>query len=263
MKKTCIVVPARLGSERFPNKILAEYKGRPIIEHILGIAKNISQINKSKYNIDIVLATDIYNEQLRLYTKKYGAKYFFMANRVTCGSERVKIVYQDNPNYDYYITLPADEPEINSQEISDCIDEIVQEKDDNTVHTCVTKFYNKEDLTDRRSCKIVIDQHFNILYTSRAVIPASKSREFHPLETYWKHVGVFFFPKKVLKKHCHLMWYDLELNPQINAALEGLEQNMFLGRDFKFSAIKIKHKGFGVDSPEQIKMLEERFGYKK
>ncbi len=40
---TAVIVQARTGSQRFPNKVLASLAGRPVLEHVLSRAKQIAQ----------------------------------------------------------------------------------------------------------------------------------------------------------------------------------------------------------------------------
>ena len=45
--KQVVVIPARLNSERFPNKILLDLKGLPMIEHVrrrVLLAKNTEEV---------------------------------------------------------------------------------------------------------------------------------------------------------------------------------------------------------------------------
>jgi len=250
-KKFCLVIPARLNSSRFPQKVLAHYNGHSLLENSLKIADNI----KNYLDVDIVVASDFLNDEIIKLCGKYDALPFLMNNsmypEVTCGSERVKHVYSYNPIYDYYVTLPIDEPTINPKEVIRALLLINNE----SIYTLWSKFFCYEDIVSKYSCKMIIEDG-KVIYTSRAVIPSSKDVE-HDLDIYKKHVGVFIFPNKILEKYSKAIW-----NSQSSAILESLEQNMFIGREFDFKAIEIKHNGFGIDSPEQIIQLEKRFSDK-
>lgn len=262
--KILIMVPARLESQRFSNKLLAEFNGKSIIANVLEQARTAANVIHSLTDFEpkIILATDTYNDEFKRLTKQFKVEYFFMDNKVSCGSERIRYVYLKYPKYDYYVSMPADEPGIEGKEVADAILKAIDLNKD-AITTAYSPFYCKEDLIDTKSCKVVIDQHHNVLYMSRAVVPASKSGNIHNLEVYKKHYGLFIFPRKVLKRHRLSLWYDTQLNPTHIASLESLEQNMFIRRDVDFKAIKINHIGFGIDSPEQIKKLEERLFSKK
>ena len=249
--KICLVIPVRLDSSRFPRKVLAKYNGKSLLANSLTIANNI----KNKLNVDIFVATDSINKEILDTIEEFGATPFLMSNvvypNISCGSERLKYVYNYIPTYDYYMTLPVDEPEIDAEEVVRAFGKM----DDNSVYTLWSRFFSEGDLVSNYSCKMVVEQD-SVIYTSRAVIPATKSGG-HELSIYKKHVGVFIFPNKILSKHSNI-W-----EPTLSATLESLEQNMFIGKKFSFKAIEIKHDGFGVDSPEQINQLEKRFNIGK
>lgn len=263
MTKVCLVIPARMESERFPNKLLAHYHGKPILEHIVNASEDISHVLvKNKIKTLKVLAIDVNNLDnrqfdVREYCDDNDIQYFPMTQRVLCGSERVRYVAEKYPGYDYYITIPADEAAINGTHVGESIIEVVNQKDGNSVYTMYCNFYCKEDITDSRSCKLVIGADNSILYTSRSVVPGKKDGNLHDINLYAKHLGVFIFPKRLLKKHPN-MWRHANYSQ-----FESLEQNMYLNQSFGFKAVKTIHSGFGIDTPDQLEKLEARFKHNK
>ena len=109
-----------------------------------------------------------------------------------------------------------------------------------------------EDAISNLSAKIVTDNNDFILYMSRSVIPISKQGEID-IKKLKKNVGVFFFKKSFLT--------ELKSKKNIKTYLdkyEGLEQLRWLELGYKIKIIKINHYGYGIDIPEQIKLLEKR-----
>jgi 3-deoxy-manno-octulosonate cytidylyltransferase (CMP-KDO synthetase) len=260
--RVAIVIPARIESKRFPEKIFAKYFDNPIIQHVLETGLSASNtLTSSGIKSRVFVVSEKNDERLQKITANIGGEYLVQEQYVNCGSERVMHVFEKvKEKFDYYITIPADEPAIDSYELYKSVIRVLKWNDGINIYTFFTQFYNKKDLKDVKSCKIVTDNRMNILYTSRAIIPASKSGDLHNIEQYKKHVGVFIFPRRLLKKHGYSLWYDLRINKYNVSALEGLEQNMFLGHpDFSLLARPLAHIGFGVDSPEQIEKLEKRF----
>ncbi len=45
MSSVCVVIQARLGSTRFPNKILADLDGKPLIQHVVERARQIRGVD--------------------------------------------------------------------------------------------------------------------------------------------------------------------------------------------------------------------------
>lgn len=240
----CAVIPLRLKSQRFPEKVLAEINGMTLLETSIKIAKELNFIDK------IVVASGDDDTRIKDICEKNKVDFLYIDKEVSCGTERVFYVKKKYKTFKFYVTIPVDEPSINYNELNKMwTDNFTYFVDEYSITTMYSDFYNEEDLLDPKSCKILSEN--TILYTSRAVIPAKKNGELHPLSTYKKHIGVFIFPEKLLTHHGLKLWTETE-----SSKLEGLEQNMFLGYDFV--CIKIKHIGFGIDTQEQIELLEDR-----
>ena len=84
IEKTIIAIPARLESTRLPNKILADIKGKPMIQRVL------EQCSKAKIPSNIVICTD--SEEVGVLVNKLG--YDFINTKKSCasGSERIASV---------------------------------------------------------------------------------------------------------------------------------------------------------------------------
>ena len=266
--KVCGVSPARLESQRFPNKLLAEIDGVKVIDRVIINALQLNFIDK------LILASD--SKELINYCKINYPKVeiFEMYDiKVSCGSERIKYVYQNNNSYDYYISIPADEPLLNPIEINSVFNKYYNSKDlyqqsinELYIRTFYSDFKSIKRLESLNSCKIVSrSKYFKfqnkkykeefVLYFSRNVIPYSKTGMLN-IEKYKKHIGIFIFPRDMLFKND--LW-----NPTKNAENEGLEQNMFIENDVKVGLIKINHNYYGVDKQEDIKELENLLGENK
>ena len=233
------IIPARLASERFPNKLLTKLAGTTIIERVI---KNAQSFNVDK----IVLATDSVELCEIIKQKNINIETFFMKDDVWCGSQRSFFVSRKYPDYDFYMSIPADEPLIDSSEINKIIPKIRDED----IYTLYSDFQDEFHLKRNQSCKIVSDKDDYVLYFSRSVIPILKSGSLCDLSKYKKHIGVFFFSRKIIDKN---IWNKTEL-----ASQESLEQNAFIENGYKVKLLKINHKYYGVDQEFQIKELEEK-----
>ncbi len=60
MLKLAVIIQARMGSTRLPNKVMAEILGKPMLWHL------ISRIKQSKYNPEIIIATSISEEDKQI-----------------------------------------------------------------------------------------------------------------------------------------------------------------------------------------------------
>lgn len=246
--KVCLVIPVRLASERFPNKPLELFQGKSLIQNSIDIALKLDFID------NIVLASSENSFEVESICMDNMIEYLYIKEPVSCGTEKVHYVQKAFPGYTHYMTLPVDEPTISSEELNRVwrektftSDKIKETFNTNCLYTFYCDFYNEGDLLSNKSCKLVTKNE-RVFYTSRAVIPGNKNPGLHDLSVYKKHVGVFVFHKSYLKSN---LWKENSF-----ATLEGLEQNMFIG--FNLKAYKIHHIGFGIDTPDQIPLLEER-----
>ncbi len=237
--KVCLTIPVRLESERFPNKPLEKFNGISLLQHSIDIAKQLDFIDK------IVIAHSEVSNEIQKICLKNNVSFFLSSENISCGTEKLLDTKRLYPQYDYYMTLPVDEPSIDPNELNRIWKEY---KFGNWISTLYSDFYCIEDLIDFRSCKIVTGNSNNVVYMSRSVIPSSKSGDIKNLDIYKKHLGVFIFPNEMITKE---LWTKNYLSE-----IESLEQNMFL--DKKFYCYKVKHIGFGIDSQDQIKKLEDR-----
>ena len=72
MKKTAVIIQARMGSKRLPGKIMRKIMGKPMIEYL------IERISKSKLVDDLIIATSDKKENLQLikFLKTKNLNYF-------------------------------------------------------------------------------------------------------------------------------------------------------------------------------------------
>lgn len=235
------IIPARLKSKRFPNKLFAEFLGKPIIHHVISNALKLNFLNK------IVVVTDS-DEIIKYVNKTFVEVDAINVGEASCGSERSYLYYKLNKEFDYYISIPSDEPYINPYEVNSVVSKI--DFRTHIISSFYSEFYCIEDLVSPLSCKIVIYDNM-MIYNSRNVIPIRKNGELLPLKEYNKHVGIFVFPKDLLGIKEHLLWSK-------NSDVESLEQNRFVELNVPVRMYKMRHIGFGIDSRDQIEILEGR-----
>ena len=70
---TIIIIPARIGSSRLPNKPLLKINGTPLIIHVYNCAKN------SKLDVPILVATD--NELIANVVHDHGGLTVMTSNK--------------------------------------------------------------------------------------------------------------------------------------------------------------------------------------
>lgn len=243
MLNTVAIIPARLSSKRFPNKLLYELNGKRIIDHVIENTRKLDFVDS------IIIGSDDKDFAKSLCKKYRFLNGYHISNDVTCGSHRAYKYYLKEPDYDFYLTIPADEPCIDPNEVNKVFNKQTKFYTDEVI-TFYTKFYCMEDLLSPLSCKIVTNDENIMIYNSRNVVPVKKDGSYLSLNKYKKHVGIFCFPNEVFHNHGDLWEYTTDI--------ESLEQNRFMQSSFNVRMIEMKHIGFGIDIPDQIKQLERR-----
>ena len=248
--KTCFIIPARLNSDRFPNKLLQSLGGIKIIDRVLNIAKACKPDK-------IVLATD--SKYLETLYKDDIDVLLMNEEEVWCGSQRAYYVWKKYPKYNYYITIRSDEPMSDSEELQKSLSDYFKGKTD-LIATMVSDWgiHDLERYRSSCSCKVITSGNY-ILYFSRAAVPCSKDGS-NSMEYSKKHLGVFVFANKLFKKYGDKAWSNYFGSI---AKAEGLEQTIFLENGFKVRYISIIHPLYGVDTIEDFQQLEVKFDNNK
>ena len=113
---TCtIVIPARMGSSRLPNKPLKQLAGKPMLKWVIELAEN-ANFNKSL----IVLTEDkiIYD-----FVDDLGVKCFLTDKIHKNGTSRI-IEIIDHIESDFIINLQGDEPLVNPSDLTELYEKI-------------------------------------------------------------------------------------------------------------------------------------------
>ena len=95
-----IVIPARLDSERLPGKVLKDFLGMPMIEHVWRRAQLTNPL------LDTIIATDSY--EIKKTAEKFGANCILTSKDHKNGLSRVGEIV-DALKWDHYLVLQADE----------------------------------------------------------------------------------------------------------------------------------------------------------
>jgi len=95
-----IVIPARLDSERLPGKVLKDFLGMPMIEHVWRRAQLTNPL------LETVIATD--SSEIKKTAEKFGANCILTSKDHKNGLSRVGEIV-DVLKWDHYLVLQADE----------------------------------------------------------------------------------------------------------------------------------------------------------
>lgn len=236
-----IIIPARLASTRFPQKVLADIGGMPMV---VRTAKRVSGLDR------VVVAAD--DEIIISVCKEWGVEAMLTSITHKSGTDRINECANilDLNDDEIVINVQADEPFIESEVVEVLIKRLnsLKEKNEPFVMASCYNSINDEAAQDPNLVKVVLDEHDNALYFSRSPIPYNRSGG----ASYFGHIGIYGFDKKSLHDFCNLNDAPIE-------DIEKLEQLRALYHGKKISMVKVANSAFGIDTKEDLRRAIEIF----
>ncbi|GAB4193956.1 MAG: 3-deoxy-manno-octulosonate cytidylyltransferase [Simkaniaceae bacterium] len=244
-KKIACVIPARLHSLRFPKKVLAGLRGKPLLRWSFEAALNCGCFDK------VVIAVDA--EETFAAASSFTKEVYYTSSKCQSGTERLVEIQQKNIiDADIWVNWQADEPFLSKTMIKDLLQDLQHPSAE--VWTLKTKITRERDRLDPNVVKVVSDFHGKALYFSRHSIPFQKTEGCFPL---YKHIGIYAYSNEGLKKISRLPPAELEL-------CENLEQLRFLYHGLHILVHETKEESFGIDTKDDLAdaemYLSQKFG---
>ena len=229
-----IIIPARIGSSRFANKVLVDIGGMPMV---IRTAKAVESIDR------VAIATD--SEEVMKIAKEYNIEAILTSTEHNSGTDRIyeashKLNLADD---DIVINVQGDEPFI-EKEVVEAIYKLTLKNRENEkiiMNSCY-KSINNPEADDPNIVKTVTTDEDIALYFSRAKIPYPRDHHFND---YKGHIGIYGFTKKSLETFCRLSPAPLE-------EIEKLEQLRALYHGYSIAMTRVETKSFGIDTVEDL-----------
>jgi len=238
------IIPARLGSTRFPGKVLAAKTGKTLIRHVCEAAA------KSKLLSRVVVATD--DDTVMAAVKDFGGEAVLTRADHPNGTSRLAEAAKKlglAPDA-IVVNVQGDEPEIEASVIDAAIGAL-----GNSPVATVASPMKEDDAANPNIVKVVVRQDGTALYFSRARVPfvrdAANADAGRPL----RHIGLYVYRRSFLDRY-------LTLAPTPLERAESLEQLRILEHGFAIAvATMAEEVGYaGIDTPEQYEAFVKRIG---
>ncbi|WP_456397665.1 3-deoxy-manno-octulosonate cytidylyltransferase [Desulfurobacterium sp.] len=238
-----VVIPARLGSMRLPEKPLRLLNGKPLIEWVYRAV--------SSFCNNVIVATD--SERVLRVVEDAGGRAVLTPSELPSGTDRVaEAVRRSGLKFEYIVNVQGDEPFVKAEHVLPIVERL--KKGDRFV-TVAVPFYSSEEIGKPSNVKVVRDREGYGMYFSRSPIPFDRDGNLLPKD-YLKHVGIYGFKKDALFDF--VSWKEGFLEK-----VEKLEQLRILEHGEKIYVCVVKHYGMGVDTEEDLvkaeKLLKEKF----
>lgn len=239
LKLPTIVVPARLASTRFPEKLIKEVQGKPLI---LWTAERIKKVAPE---FDVFFAVD--GRALKEILENAGFSVIETDPNLASGTDRIAAANQEI-QASSVINVQADEPLVERQHILSLVTALIPNQAD--MSTLAVPFSTEADFLDPNQVKVVCDSQGYAIYFSRSPIPY-----FRDSEGKWKgedqgaiplkHIGLYGYKASFLERFCQESPGKLE-------KIEKLEQLRALEWGAKISLSTVHSSTIGIDSPEDL-----------
>lgn len=238
------VIPARIGSTRLQNKLIADIEGVPLI------IRTCKAVSNSKLINNIIVATD--SDHIKDLVDAYGFQSVITDSSLPSGTDRIfQAVKKMNIDSNYILNVQGDEPLINYNDIDNLINNVI--KNNSNIGTMIKRISTLEELSSSSNVKVVINNNMEAIYFSRAVIPFLRDIEFEnylDINKFWKHIGIYLYKKDILEKFVSLPQSKLEI-------LEKLEQLRLIEAGEKFYCYETNNEIIGVDTAEDLEKVRE------
>ena len=222
------VIPARIGSTRFPRKILADIEGKPMIAHVAERALEAEMLDK------VIIAIDSEETQKALSSYKFDLVMTDIGHK--SGTDRVAEVAKAIDEAEIIINIQGDEPLLNPI----VIDKLIKLFDDPTVSmsTAVSRNIGVKDYLDRNIVKVFLDENQNAYSFKRDIYDSEIGGVF-------RHVGFYGFQRETLFEYS-------SLSPSKNEIENSLEQFRALDNGIKIKALITNSEQLAIDVPEDL-----------
>ena len=235
-----IVIPARLASTRFENKILCDIGGVPMF---IATAKNAAKTD------NVLIAVD--DEKVLKIASDYGFNAVLTNPNHQSGTDRINEAVQKfglNEN-EIIINVQADEPFFEAENLAKFKEfAMVQILQNNKFMASCYKKIGENAAKDPNLVKVILDDFRDAIYFSRSLIPYPRSE----FKDFLGHIGIYAYSVKNLASFC-------KFKPSILENTEKLEQLRALSNGEKIAMLEISTKSIGIDTKQDYERAIKEF----
>lgn len=237
------VIPARMGSSRFPGKPLREIAGVPMVGHCY-FRSAMSETLDAVY-----IATC--DQEIADYAHTIGATAIMTSDAHQRASDRtaealLKIENMTGRPVDIVVMIQGDEPMLRPEMIDEALKPLIDDPEVRVVNL-MAPLKTAEEHDDINEVKVVVDRSNNALYFSREAIPSR--RKGGEGVTKLKQVCIIPFQRDFL-----LQFNALEPTPLEIA--ESVDMNRVLEHGFDVRMVYTQYDVYSVDTEEDRAKVE-------
>ena len=237
------LIPARMGSSRFPGKPMAKIMNKPMIGHVYERVVQCNLLTK------VAVATC--DNEIAEYINSIGGQAVMTSDQHERASDRCAealnyLEKEDGIQYDIIVMVQGDEPMTHPNMISEAVTPMLDDPEI-LVSNLLGDIENIEEFEDRNCIKVVCDQQSNAIYFSREPIPTRSKGGNIPMK---KQVCVIPFTRAFLLEYTELSPTPLEI-------VESIDMMRVLECGMKVKMVPTKHQTYAVDTIEDLNKVEK------
>lgn len=238
-RKIVAVIPARMGSSRFPGKPLAPILGIPMIEHVYhrtAMCKPLDEVWVATCDQEIIDTV-----------AAFGGKAVMTSSVHERASDRVAEA-MDSIEADIVVMVQGDEPMTYPEMIESSIDPFLNETEGITCVNLTGRIQTIEEFESPNTIKVVMDEENFAIYMSREPIPARQQMPFGQIPAY-KQVCIIPFTREGLRLFTQLSPTPLE-------QAESIDMLRFIEHGYKVKMVETSLSTHAVDTEQDLKLVE-------
>lgn len=237
------LIPARMGSSRFPGKPMERINGKPMIGHVYHKVTRCNILSKT------VVATC--DEEIFDYIQSIDGNAVMTGDYHDRASDRcaeaLKLLEKsDGIKYDIIVMVQGDEPMVHPDMIKQAVEPMI-ENPNILVSNLLGKINSKEEFFDRNCIKVVCNHDNNAMYFSREPIPTLANLDEVKM---MKQVCIIPFRRDFLLKFIDMKPTELEI-------AESVDMMRILENGYDVHMIPTNFESYAVDTPDDLKRVEK------
>ena len=239
--KILALIPARMGSSRFPGKPMAKIAGKPMIGYVY------ERVSRSPILTTIAVATC--DQVIFDYIQSIGGVAVMTADTYERASDRcaealLKLEQMNDIRYDIVVMVQGDEPMTHPDMIAEAVQPMLVDHEI-LVTNLLGQIKDTAEFEDRNCIKVVCDLNSDALYFSREPIPTRCKVDRIPMG---KQVCIIPFRRDFLLHYTTLQPTPLEI-------AESVDMMRILEHGMKVRMVPTLHDTQAVDTPADLEKV--------
>ena len=235
------LIPARMGSSRFPGKPMAKLQNKPMISHVFEKVRANSLIS--------LTAVATCDGEIADCIESIGGKAIMTGDHHERASDRCAealmcLQHQERQTFDIVVMVQGDEPMIDPEMISEAVTPMINDPNINVVNLA-GEIKSEEEFNDPNCIKVVCDKNHDAIYFSRQPIPTSSFPDGAPR---MKQVCVIPFRAEFLHEYTSMTPTPLEI-------AESIDMLRVIEHGLNVRIAPTRYQTRAVDTPEDLELV--------